>query len=77
MPRIFITGCTDGLGLMAADLLLKDGAQIPRCPEPVNAMTGALSCRCERVTCWGCRLVATGCGRARRWLTWQWCTAAR
>jgi hypothetical protein len=21
--------------------------------------------------------VATRCGRARRWLTWQWCTAAR
>jgi hypothetical protein len=22
--------------------------------------------RCERATCWGYRLVATGCGRARR-----------
>ena len=25
----------------------------------------------------GCRLVASGCGRARRWLRWRWCTAAR
>jgi NAD(P)-dependent dehydrogenase (short-subunit alcohol dehydrogenase family) len=28
MPRIFITGSTDGLGLMAAELLLKDGHQV-------------------------------------------------
>jgi NAD(P)-dependent dehydrogenase (short-subunit alcohol dehydrogenase family) len=28
MSRIFITGSTDGLGLMAAELLLKDGHQI-------------------------------------------------
>lgn len=40
--------------------------------EPVPA-----SSRCERVTCWWYRLVATRCGCARRWLTWQWCTAAR
>ena len=39
--------------------------------------TGARICRCERVTCRWHRLVATRCGRARRWLTWQWCTAAR
>ena len=28
MSRIFITGSTDGLGLMAAELLLKDGHQV-------------------------------------------------
>jgi NAD(P)-dependent dehydrogenase (short-subunit alcohol dehydrogenase family) len=28
MPRIFITGSTDGLGLMAAELLLKAGHQV-------------------------------------------------
>jgi NAD(P)-dependent dehydrogenase (short-subunit alcohol dehydrogenase family) len=28
MPRIFITGSTDGLGLMAAELLVKDGHQV-------------------------------------------------
>ena len=28
MSRIFITGSTDGLGLMAAELLVKDGHQV-------------------------------------------------